>query len=71
MVSEWVALTPSEAGIVGPVHVNLTNASSIYPDGMGSAIWFLGGMGPEGRVHVTEPPAKILELLEAQRASRT
>jgi hypothetical protein len=71
MGSEWVELTPAEGGITGPVYVNLSNANSINPDGKGSAIWFLGDTGPEGRIYVTESPAKILELLEVRRAHRT
>ena len=69
MASEWVKLTSEEAGAAGPIHVNLANASSIYPNGKGSVIWFLAGVGAEGKVYVTESPTEVLKLLsEVRRA---
>jgi hypothetical protein len=66
MASEWLTLTSAETG--GSVSVNLANACSISPDEFGSVIWFPAGVGHEGKVFVTNPPAEILQMLADVRA---
>jgi hypothetical protein len=66
MVSEWVKLTDKDGK---DIYVNLANASSISPKKGGSEIWFLGGAGNEGRVHVEEPPEKVLALVDEVKSA--
>jgi hypothetical protein len=70
MASEWIELTDDEVNEA--VYVNLANARLIRPTmGGGSAIWFLLGAGRDGRVHVKEPPEKVLaQFEEALRTAR-
>ena len=69
MASEWVELRNDEADEL--IYVNLANASSIFTTITGgSAIWFLGGVGKDGRVHVKEPPKKVLALLNKIKSAK-
>jgi hypothetical protein len=65
---ELISLTYKGTG--DKVLVNLSNVSTIWPDGQGSVILFLNEAGP-GKLQVTESQKQILELLEASRAPRS
>jgi hypothetical protein len=70
MASEWLTLTG--AASKKPIYVNLANASSIFPNGKGSDIWFLTDAGKEGKLQVDEPPDVILMRLgEVKRSQRS
>jgi hypothetical protein len=67
MSSEWIKLTSQADGKIKngtEIYINLANASSIYPQGGGSEIWFLAGAGPEGHVRVMECPETIFRRLQ-------
>jgi hypothetical protein len=61
MASEWVKLTLQDGGKA--IHVNLANVSSIECDEKGSVIWFLAGVGEDGKARVLETVEVILKRL--------
>jgi hypothetical protein len=69
MASEWIKLTDDE--INESVYVNLANARSIIRTmNGGSAIWFLGGIGKDGRVNVKETPEEVLALIDEVKSAK-
>jgi hypothetical protein len=76
MASEWVKLTLQDGGKT--IHVNLANVSSIECDEKGSVIWFLAGVGEDGKARnfgdrrgnpqATQQGPNCLEALEASAA---
>jgi len=74
MASEWVKLTVKHTKPDGEpnTYVNLANASSIFPQGVGAEIWFLSGSGEEGKIQIKESTDKIIALLnEIKNPNRT
>jgi hypothetical protein len=70
MASEWLTLTG--AASKKTIYVNLANASSIFPNGNGSDIWFVADAGKEGKIQVVEAPEAILTRLgEVKRSQRS
>ena len=61
IASEWVKLTLQDGGKT--IHVNLANVSSIECDEKGSVIWFLAGVGEDGKARVLETAEVILKRL--------
>ena len=62
MASEWVELFDTDDNV--SVFVNLSNASSIYPQKpRGSVIWFPQYLGEteEYNIHVREDPKEIIQ----------
>ncbi len=67
MASEWVKLT-NETGEC--IYVNLANANWILTTiNGGSAIWCRVDAGKDGRVHVKEPPEKVLTLFDEAKSA--